>query len=318
MKYFLAITVILFGAIGIAGWMKREPKKAEVRVRKAEVVQEIPLGTASAPIPIPKALNKGGEFPEVDRMSRLFALHGDKLPIVETVSFTSRVPWLKERPAWIADYATHYQTSRHFIARALNGGPDYLSQKVSPGDQFNVFKKGIDLRFHMVVDLSRCKMWLYYFDAGNNERVLLKTYSVGLGKKDSSSPSGYLTPLGKYELGEKIAIYKPGVMSFFQDEKIEMIRVFGTRWLPFEKEMAGCTQPAKGYGLHGCPWIEDAAGHLVEDCSKLGKYESDGCVRISAKDIEEIFAIVITKPTVVEIVKDFHEAKLPGVERTFP
>jgi hypothetical protein len=255
------------------------------------------------------------EFPEVDRIAQLFDLHGDKLPIVETVSFTSRVPWLKDRPAWIADYASHYQTSRHFIARSLNKKLDYFNQKVSPGDRFNVFKKDKKLRFHLLVDVPHCRMFFYYIDLDNNERVLLKTYRVGLGKPDPQSVSGYRTPIGKYELGDKIAIYKPGVTGFFQDQKVEMMRVFGTRWLPFEKEIEGCSEPAKGFGIHGSPWAEGPGGELVEDQSRIGKYESDGCIRLNAADVEELFAIVITKPTTVEIVKDFKMAKLPGVER---
>ena len=68
-------------------------------------------------------------FPEADRMAQLFRTKGEKLPIVETVSYTSRVDWLKGRPAWIADYAAHFATSRHFIARSLNGKADYLRKK---------------------------------------------------------------------------------------------------------------------------------------------------------------------------------------------
>ncbi len=93
-----------------------------------------------------------------------------------------------------------------------------------------------------------------------------------------------------------------------------MIRVFGTRWIPFEKEIEGCSEPAKGFGLHGLPWTSDpTSGALVE--SKMSRYDSDGCIRLAQEDIEEIFSIVITKPTTVELVRDFHEAKLPGVER---
>jgi len=139
-------------------------------------------------------------------------------------------------------------------------------------------------------------MWFYLLDKNREERVLLKTYSVGLGRKDSQKVSGSLTPIGKYLLGSKVAIYKPDVMGYFQDQKIEMIRVFGTRWIPFEKEIENCSEMAKGYGLHGAPWTEDKkTGVLVEDRDQIGQYNSDGCIRLSQEDIEEIFAIIYFK-----------------------
>lgn len=299
MKYFIVGTVFLFGAIGFAGWLKNKPVVAETNFEKK---QEIALGTSQNPIPIKTSREPKSVLPNVDRVGELFALNSP-LSIVETVSFSSRVPWLKDRPAWIADYASHYQTSRHFIARSLNKKNDYFTQKVHPGDRFNVFKPGKEIKFNLVVDLSKSVMWFYCLDG--NEKILLKTYRVGLGKKDSSHISGYLTPIGKYSLGEKIAIYKPGVTGFFQDEKVEMIRVFGTRWLPFEGEIEGCSEPAKGFGIHGIPWVSTNDGQLIEDESKLG-YESDGCVRMASDDIEELFSIVITKPTVVEIVQEYN------------
>ena len=340
LKYFFLGAVVLFGAIGLIGFLKKTPRKESL----VAVVQEIPLAQKAAPEikleiksetklegkpanhfapPKPAAvanvpLSSEG-LPEADRIQQLFATDSSKLPIVETVSYTSRVPWLKGRPAWIADYASHYETSRHFIARSLNRKLDYFTQKVGPGDRFNVFSKDKKIQFHMLIDLSRNKMWLYYFDMESNERVLLKTYRVGVGRVDGGRKSGYLTPTGKYSLGEKVAIYKPGTMGIFQEQKTEMIRVFGTRWIPFEQELEGCTEAAKGYGLHGAPWVMDpVTGQLAEDKSKIGKYDSDGCIRLSAEDMEEIFAIVITKPTTVELVRDFREAKFPGIEKGIP
>lgn len=313
MKAFFIGAIALFSIIGIIGWMKKAPKP-----EPAVVVQEIDLTQERIAPPQPKlpvpVVKETESVPEVDRIGSLFSLDSSKLPIVETVSYTSRVPWLKGRPAWIADYASYFETSRHFIARSLNRKPDYLSQKVSPGDRFNVFKKDKNLSFHLLIDLSQYRLWFYYLDQDTQERVLLKTYKVGIGRTDPKKPSGSLTPIGKYSLGEKIAIYKPGTTGFFQDQKIEMIRIFGTRWIPFEKEIEGCTEPAKGFGLHGAPWIEER-GVLLEDRSKIGKSDSDGCIRLAAEDIEEIFSIVITKPTTVELVKHFSDAKLPGVEK---
>jgi hypothetical protein len=316
-KYFLIALLLIFGTIGIMGYAKRQPAASV----QPEMVEEIALSPAPVKIAAPvkpapvEPVAQQSDFPEVNRIRQLFALDSSKLPIVETVSFTSRVPWLKDRPAWIADYASHYETSRHFIARSLNKKLDYFTQKVSPGDKFNVFKKDKDIRFHLLIDLSSCRMLFYYIDQTANERVLLKSYRVGLGRPDAQKPSGLLTPMGKYALGEKVAIYKPGTLGFFQEDKVEMIRVFGTRWIPFGKEIEGCSEDAKGFGLHGAPWTIDASGQLVEDKSKIGKYDSDGCIRLAAEDMEELFAIVITKPTTVELVKNFRDAKLPGIER---
>jgi len=256
-------------------------------------------------------------LPEVDILDRLFVTDSSRLPIVETVVYTSRAYWIKGRPAWIADYAAHYSTTRHFIARSLNKKADYFTQKVSPGDRFNVFKLDKNISFYLLIDLSRTKLWFYYLDNDTNERTLLKTYKVGLGRKDSKHISGYLTPTGKYSLGSKVAIYKHNILGYFQDKKIEMIKVFGTRWIPFEEEIESCSEIAKGLGIHGAPWIATTNGELLEDRSKIGKYDSDGCIRLFSEDIEEIFSIVISKPTIIEMVKDFNDVKLPGIEKQY-
>jgi hypothetical protein len=308
----------LFGVIGFLGLTKGKKEDKIPQIVQNDTVQEIVISTERTK---EKEVTKVAEvvpaedaLPDADCIDRLFTLGSNKMPIVETISYTSRVPWLKGRPAWIADYASFYQTSRHFIARSLNKKKDYFSQNVNLGDKFNVFKKDKDLSFYLLIDMSRAKMWFYALDNQQNERCLLKTYRVGLGRKDPKSPSGFLTPLGKFALGSKIAIYKPGTMGYFQDRKIEMIRVFGTRWIPFDEALQDSIDEAKGFGIHGAPWVTDASGQLSEDASKIGKYESDGCIRLLSDDIEELFSIIITKPTVVELVKDFHDAQLPGKE----
>jgi lipoprotein-anchoring transpeptidase ErfK/SrfK len=288
------------------------PVSPPVAVAKKEVEQKL----SSLP---KESLAPQDDFPVVDRMIQLFTTGPTKLPIVETLTYASSVPWLKGRPAWVADYAAHYATSRHFIARSLNGKADYLSQKVSTGSRFNVFRKDKNINFYLLIDLSRCKMGFYYVDLDTHERVLLKTYSVGLGRIDPQTPSGSLTPTGRYSLGGKVAIYKPGVMGLYQDKQTEMITVFGTRWIPFDQEFEGSTAIAKGYGIHGAPWYVDAkTGQWVENRDCIGTPVGDGCIRLALEDIEEVFSIVITKPTFVEIVKDFHDAKLPGVEVATP
>ncbi len=154
-------------------------------------------------------------------------------------------------------------------------------------------------------------MWFYYLDHTSHARTLIKTYDVGLGRLDTGKNSGSLTPLGKYLLGEKIAVYKPQVFGHYNGERTEMVRVFGSRWIPFAKELEGSTAPAKGFGIHGSPWFWNEQEGWHDDDSGVGKYESDGCIRLQRNDMEELFSIVISRPTLVEIVQDFHEAKLP-------
>lgn len=299
-------------AVAVAQQQAPTPTKKPVAEKtQAQVQKKAPVS------PTMPAIAKD-DFPDVDRVYQLFTTGPSKLPIVETIVYSSSVPWLKGRPAWVADYAVHYQTSRHFIARSLNGKPDYFSQKVGVGSKFNVFKKDKKIQFYLLIDTSRCKMGLYYFDVDANERVLIKTYKVGLGRQDSKAPSGCLTPIGKYALGNKIAVYQPGTTGFFQDQKVEMIRIFGTRWIPFGEEIGPCSAAAKGYGIQGAPWEINSEGQLVEKRSCIGAFDSDGGIRLASEDLEELFSIIITKPAVVEIVKDFHEAKPPGVEVATP
>lgn len=284
-----------------------------------EALKEKLTVKAAKPLTVSKPqVQETGDIPMVNRMDELFSTGDKKLPIVETLSYESSVPWLKGRPAWIGDYASYYATSRHFIARSLNGKADYFTQKVSPGKLFNVFRKDKNFQFYLLVDLSRCKMAFYYIDLDANERVLLKTYRIGAGKQ-ADTPSGSLTPLGRYQLGDKIAVYKPGIMGLFHDQEVEMIKVFGTRWLPFGKELGKETTPVKGLGIHGAPWdFNKKSNRWVEMRQAVGTHESDGCIRMTFEDMEELFSIVVTKPTVVDVVRNFKEAQLPGVEVVTP
>lgn len=354
LKVFGMVAIALFTLIGVIGVVKKNkhPKEKIAEAlspivyeesRKNESKQEIPTFVTEtityekptapvkakpieeAKVEVPKIIEtkiiesrppvENSDNIDVDRINRLFTTSKAKFPFVETVSYKSRVSWLQGRPAWIADYASYYATSRHFIARSLNGNRDYYTQKVSSGDLFNVFQKDKDIRFHLVVDLAKLKMLFYAYDADLNMRYLIKTYRVGCGKVDKDSPSGSLTPLGSFTLGDKIAIYKPGVEGFFKDQKVEMIRVFGTRWIPYAGEQDETAAILKGFGMHGIPWSQDeTTGELVENRDSIGCYDSSGCLRLLQEDIEELFSIVITKPTTVQIVKNFQDAKLPGIE----
>lgn len=317
--------VILFSAIAIAALIKNGKNStanthvAEISPQEIELASEIRTVASAPPPASPNSTavvsRPTTPLPDADRVKEFFNKVEPKFPIVQTVTYKSRVAWQKGRPAWLSDYASHYSTSRHFIARSLNGKADYLKQDVAEGGRFNVLHPDKNINFYLLIDTSRSKMWFYYLDMDTNERVLVKTYTVGLGRIDSAKSSGMLTPLGKYALGDKVAIYKPKMTGFHAGQKVELIRIFGTRWIPFDKEIGECTASPDGFGIHGVPWVPNEKGELAEYSDSLGKYESDGCIRLSTQDIEELFAIIITRPTTIELVKDFYEAKLPGVER---
>lgn len=314
------LSLVLFGIIGIVAFFKEPASPSSVISIQAPVEVELDQEIqAVAPAPAPPTIvaiaekNENPiqiELPDADRIEELFTKNGTKLPIVETITYKSHVAWQKGRPAWLSDYAGHYETSRHFIARSLNGKPDYNKQEVAEGDRFNVLRKDKNFGFHLVVDTSRCRMWFYYTDLDSKQKVLLKTYAVGLGRLDAAKTSGLLTPLGKYQLGDRVAIYKPKSMGPHHGKSVEMMTIFGTRWIPFEKEIGNCTAPAKGFGIHGTPWEKSPKGELVDHLAGIGKYESDGCIRLATPDIEELYAIVITKPTTIEIVRDFTESSM--------
>ncbi|MCK4935092.1 MAG: L,D-transpeptidase, partial [Simkaniaceae bacterium] len=282
----------LFILIGILAVFKKKSSIVEKPVAVSYAVEEacktVEKEEAVAVAKIEELLEASPDesVESVDRIGMLFNTGHSKLPVVETVTYRSRVPWLKGRPAWVTDYASYYATSRHFIARSLNGKEDYLTQKVSTGDRFNVLAR--DVEFHLVIDLSRCKMWFYSFDKNSNERILLKTYKVGLGRFDKHSLSGLLTPKGVYRLGDKVAIYNPKVMGYFQESEVEMVQVFGSRWIPFGRDDG---DDIRGYGIHGAPFVPNDDGEYIEQRDCVGKYDSDGCVRLYDEDIAEIFSI---------------------------
>jgi len=211
-KFLLGFTALLFGTILVISLFK-DGKKQDAD--QPIVMENVPTETllddyiveaveerkesaiASKQI---VARVEEGNLPDADRVEELFTVGSSTLSIVETISYTSRVPWIKGRPAWVADYATHFATSRYFISRSLTGKKDYFSHAIANGNRFNVFRQDKDFEFHLVIDINRLKMWFYYFDKDTDQRVLLKTYFVGLGRKDEKQASGSLTPLGTYLL----------------------------------------------------------------------------------------------------------------------
>ncbi|MCC5831724.1 MAG: L,D-transpeptidase [Chlamydiales bacterium] len=313
---FAAVGLIL--ALTLLNWpSNRQPEISapiEVAVEEAALIEEINDPSPNQPLALQPLSDDSCLPPDIDRMAQLFNPYPPLLPIVETISYTGRVDWLTGRAAYLGDYASHFQTSKHFISRSLHGMGDYLSDVVSKGDRFNVLRTDKEIEFHLLLDLSRLKMWVYYYDRDEDQRVLLKSYPVCAGKLDARTLSGSLTPLGTFSLGNEIAVYRPGAIGTYKSDVVEMITIFGVRWIPFEREVAHCTGPCKGLGIHGTPCHRDNKGELVENHRCIGHYESNGCIRLHTHDIEELFSVIVSRPAFIHIVRDFTEAKLPGKE----
>lgn len=242
------------------------------------------------------------EHTEIERIEEFFDTNSSRLPIVQSISYSPKVHWQPNRSAWIVDYAKHYKTSTHFIARCLNGHPSYKDKQARTGDRFNVLRIDKPFEFYLNVDIAKCTMKFYFFDLDTKQKTFLKTYRVCLGRPDPNKKSGFLTPTGTYILGSRLGIYDLKKKGYYKGKLIEMIRVFGTRWIPFDKEIANCSEPAKGFGIHGVPWKEDGdSKRLIEDISSIGYYESDGCIRMQQKDVEELFSIISTRKTIIDI-----------------
>ena len=96
----------------------------------------------------------------------------------------------------------------------------------------------------------------------------INTYPVAVGKQ--STP----TPLGIYKVVNKVV--NPG-------------GVLGTRWL-------GLNIPGGNYGIHG-----------TSSPSSIGKYISNGCIRMYNQDVEQIFPnISIGTPVIISDGEDSH------------
>ncbi|NOZ21572.1 MAG: L,D-transpeptidase family protein [Planctomycetes bacterium] len=118
-------------------------------------------------------------------------------------------------------------------------------------------------RIKLLVDKSDFRLYVL-----QNNRYL-KDYPVGIGKNNK-------TPVGTFVIKTKIKKppwYAPDGKKYpFGDEK----NILGTRWMGFEE-----TAKHAGYGIHGTTLPE-----------RIGKAESNGCICMNNKDIEDLFDAV--------------------------
>ncbi len=117
--------------------------------------------------------------------------------------------------------------------------------------------------------------------------TILREYPIGVGRSKK-----LMTPLGSYSIEEKLK--NPGWTHPYTGQKIGPgpNNPLGTRWIGFFHKNDGIA-----YGLHG-----------TNEASSIGKFVSHGCIRMSNKDVEELFTY-IEVGTPVRIVYERVELK---------
>jgi lipoprotein-anchoring transpeptidase ErfK/SrfK len=135
---------------------------------------------------------------------------------------------------------------------------------IIPGRKIKVW----NVPFNILVDKSENILLLK-----NNEEII-KTYIVSTGKNNC-------TPVGTFKIVNKLpnpTWFKAGAVV----PPESAANVLGTRWMGFD---------LAGYGIHGTTEPKD-----------LGKQVTQGCVRLSNADVEEIYSIVPvgTEVTIIE------------------
>lgn len=135
------------------------------------------------------------------------------------------------------------------------------SDTIKPGKKIKIWKEP----FNILVDKSQNILIL------KTDEEIIKTYIVSTGKNNS-------TPVGTFKITSKLmnptwfktgAVIPPGSPE----------NVLGTRWL-------GLDRPS--YGIHG-----------TTEPQELGKQVTQGCVRMSNAEVEELYTIV---PVGTEVV----------------
>lgn len=136
--------------------------------------------------------------------------------------------------------------------------------KIYPGRKIKVWTAP----FTVLVDKSSNTLTL------KNEEEIIKTYIVATGKNNT-------TPVGVFKITNKLTnppwFKKGAVIPPNSPENI-----LGTRWMGFD---------LSGYGIHG-----------TTEPETLGRQVTDGCVRMSNTDVEELYTIIPegTEVTVID------------------
>lgn len=117
-----------------------------------------------------------------------------------------------------------------------------------------------------------------------NQGKLFKTYRISIGRENR-------TPVGTFVIDDKVP--EPPFRDIPYTGNGDQGNELGTRWLRLKA--SGAT-PATlvGYGIHGT-WEPDS----------IGKAASNGCLRLSNEEVEELYDLLPSKPGVISVeIKD--------------
>ncbi|HDM37574.1 MAG TPA: LysM peptidoglycan-binding domain-containing protein, partial [Candidatus Omnitrophica bacterium] len=152
----------------------------------------------------------------------------------------------------------------HTTVSLIKESNDLKTDTIRPNDRLKI----VTATFSIVIDKSQNSLTLKMDDE------VVKVYRVSTGK-DNCTPTGEFTIVNKLK---DPVWYKTGAIVPAESPE----NVLGTRWMGLSK---------KGYGIHG-----------TTDPESIGEQITEGCIRMSNKDIEELFKIVPrgTKVTIVD------------------
>ena len=143
--------------------------------------------------------------------------------------------------------------------------------------------------FHAVVSKSAYRLDLYAdlptTSEGSGGRVFIRSFTVGLGEKDS-------TPLGNFIVRPNSKLINPAWVNPRTGEKFaadDPKNPVGEHWIGIDPADAASAKYTS-YGLHG----------TIEPTS-IGKQMSMGCVRLLPDDIAMLYELMVDKVSTVKI-----------------
>jgi LysM repeat protein len=161
----------------------------------------------------------------------------------------------------LSTIALKFRTSYELIMKINNKG----RQMLRIGERLKILKGEIAL----LVDKSDFTLTVLL------DGHFIKQYSVGIGKSDKTPEDIFVV---KDKLKNPVWYSPEGVYKFGDPRNL-----LGTRWMGFEDR-----GDFYGYGIHG-----------TNDSTTVGRESSNGCIRLTNENVEELFKYVRIKTKVV-------------------